>query len=112
MNYRFKESLELEKKKNLKIPSSISLSIFYLFTVGKNRLKGRKITFLRSHRELTPTITLFGQHNPRTVFEAERQSREEQGPKSNLSLCPEGPVGYMSRTNCCWSNSSLCGYKG
>lgn len=40
------------------------------------------------------------------MIEVGRQSKEEQGAKSNLSLCPEGHVGYTSRTNCCSFNSS------
>lgn len=37
-------------------------------------------------------------HSPGAAFEAGRQRREEQGPKSNVSLCPQGHMGCISRT--------------
>ena len=44
MNYRFKEPLELEKKKNLKIPSSISLNPLLVYR-WKKQAQRRKNYF-------------------------------------------------------------------
>ena len=62
----------------LSITLCISHSIPYFFTKDeKNRLRGGKITFLRSHKELTPTIILFQQHSLRAVVESGKQSQEK-----------------------------------
>lgn len=85
VNYRFRDSIGLEKKKP---PSSSSPSALYLFTGGKSRLTGN-ITCLWSHKELIPTIILLQQHSPRAVVKAGRQSREE-GLKPNLPIVLQG----------------------